>query len=314
MALSLGQLRAFEAVTRAGSFRAAAERLGVTPPAVSLQIRQLEADTGVQLFDRVRRRVRLTSTGQTLARYAQRIFALADDAERALQETRRFAAGRLGVVASGTSAAYYVPPLLTEFRRRYPGIHTHLDVENSQRVRERVLGLEDDVGVLGAETAHPDLVLEPLGEDPLVVIVPARHAWARRRRVALPDLRREPLIVREPGSATRQLLERRLLRYGIRMQPAMEIASNEVIKRAVEMGNGVGLMSEAIVRREVEAGHLCALTVSGERLVRSIYLVYHRERRESPLIDAVVTVARALRRGHAGRGLAARRPRGRRRP
>jgi DNA-binding transcriptional LysR family regulator len=301
MALSLGQLRVFEAVTRTGSFRAAAERLGVTPPAVSLQIRQLEADSGVRLFDRVRRRVRLTAAGETLAKYAQRIFALADDAERALQETRRFAAGRLGVVASGTSAAYYVPPLLTEFRRRYPGIQTHLDVGNSQRVRERVLGLEDDVGVLGAETTHPDLVLEPLGEDPLVVIVPAGHAWARRRRVALADLCNEPLIVREPGSATRQLLERRLLRHGVRMQPAMEIASNEVIKRAVEMGNGVGLMSAAVVRREVEGGHLRALTVSGERLARSIYLVYHRERQESPLIDAVVTVARALRRGQARR-------------
>ncbi|HEV8441789.1 MAG TPA: LysR family transcriptional regulator [Methylomirabilota bacterium] len=301
MALNLGQLRVFEAVTRAGSFAGAARRLGVTPPAVSLQIRQLEEAHGVRLFDRVRRRVRLTAAGQTLEPYAQRIVALAADAERALGETRRFATGRLRVVASGTSAAYYLPPLLTEFRRRYPGLRIHLDVENSQRVRERVLSLEDDVGVLGVETPHPDLVFELLAEDPLVVIVPPGHPWARRRRLSLAELIGQDLILREPGSASRQLVERRLLRLGAGRLPAMEIASNEVIKRAVEMGNGVSLMSAAIVRREVEAGHLRALPVRGERLARNIYLVYHRERRESPLIQALLKVARELGRGRRRR-------------
>src|SRR5262249_60077073 len=95
--------------------------------------------------------------------------------------------------------------------------------------------------------------------------------------------------------ATRQLLERRLLRHGISVQPSMEIASNEVIKRAVEMGNGIGLMSAAIVRREVDAGYLCAVPVRGERLVRNIYLVYHRDGQKSPLIHALLTVARVLR-------------------
>src|SRR6266852_1869808 len=214
MPINLGQLRVFEAVTRAGSFAGAAHRLGVTPPAVSLQIRQLERDHGVQLFDRIGRRVRLTPAGQTLEGYAQRIVALAADAERALEETQRFASGQLRVVASGTSAAYYLPPLLTELRRRYPGIRAHLDVENSQRVRERILSLEDDVGVLGVETAHPDLVFELLGKDPLVVIVPPGHPWARRRRLSLAELKTQDLILREPGSASRQLIERRLGRLG----------------------------------------------------------------------------------------------------
>src|SRR5262249_29642142 len=302
MALHLGQLRVFEAVTRAGSFSGAAERLGVTPPAVSLQIRQLERDSGTRLFDRVGRRVRLTPAGQTLEPFAHRVMALADDAERALQATRHFARGRLHVVASGTSAAYYVPPVFTELRRRYAGINLRLAVENSQRVRERILGLEDDVGVLGVESPHADLVFEPLAEDPLVVIVPPQHPWARRKHVSLAELQQEPLIVREVGSATRQLLERRLLPLGITVSPSMEIASNEVIKRAVEMGNGIGFMSAAIVRREVEAGHLRALAVRGERLVRTIYLVYHRERRESPLIHAVLDVARGHRLARLARG------------
>jgi aminoethylphosphonate catabolism LysR family transcriptional regulator len=295
MAINLGQLRVFEAVTRAGSFSRAAHQLGVTPPAVSLQIRQLEQAHGVRLFDRVRRRVRLTLAGQRLEQYARRIFALAADAERALEETRGFAGGQLRLVASATAAAYYLPPLLTRFRRRYPGVRVHLDVGNSQRVRERIAGMEGDLGLLGVETAHPDLVFELLAEDPLVVIVPPGHPWARRRRIPLAELRHQEVILREPGSASRQLIERRLQALGVGVAPSMEIASNEVIKRAVEMGNGVSLMSAAIVRREVEAGRLRALGVRDERLVRNIYLVYHRERRDSPLIHAVLAVARGLR-------------------
>jgi len=301
MPINLGQLRVFEAVTRSGSFTGAAARLGVTPPAVSLQIRQLERACGIPLFDRVRRRVRLTAVGRRLEEYARRIVALAEDAERALEETRGFAGGELRLVASATSAAYYLPPLLTRFRQRYPGIRVRLDVGNSQRVRERIAGLEDDLGVLGVETAHPDLEFELLARDPLVVIVSPTHPWARRGRIPLADLQHQDLILREPGSATRQLVERRLVKLGAGVRPSMEIGSNEVIKRAVEMGNGVSLMSAAIVRREVEAGRLRALGVRGERLVRNIYLVYHRERRESPLVRAVLAVARGFRRSGGAR-------------
>ena len=301
MSINLGQLRVFEAVTRTGSFTQAAERLGVTPPAVSLQIRQLEQAYGVRLFDRLRRRVRLTSVGERLAPYAQRIVALASDAEQALEATRSFSGGQLRIVASATAAAYYLPPLLTRVRRRYPGIRVHLDVANSQRVRERIASLEGDLGLLGVETAHPDLVFERLAEDPLVVLVAPDHPWARRRNVALAELAQQSLILREPGSASRQLIERRLHKVGARVEPSMEIASNEVIKRAVEMGNGVSLMSAAIVRREVDAGQLRALAVKGDRLVRTIYLVYHRERRDSPLIHAIRQVAGATTRGRAGR-------------
>src|SRR5262245_40520528 len=113
MPINLGQLRVFEAVTRTGSFTQAAERLGVTPPAVRLQIRHLEQAHGVRLFDRLPKRVRLTSAGEQLAPYAQRIVALASDAERTLEATRSFSGGQLRIVASATAAAYYLPPLFT---------------------------------------------------------------------------------------------------------------------------------------------------------------------------------------------------------
>ena len=300
VAINLGQLRVFEAVTRSGSFSAAAQRLGVTPPAVSLQISELERAHDVRLFDRVGRRVRLTAAGKKLEEYAQRIVALAGDAERALEQTRDFAGGELRLLASATSAAYYLPPLLTRFRARYPKIRVQLDVANSQRVRERIATLEGDLGMLGVDARHPDLAFELVARDPLVVIVAPSHPWARRRRISMRELADQALILRERGSASRQLVERRLLALGAEARPAMEIASNEAIKSAVEMGNGVGLMSAAIVRREVDAGHLHALDVSDARLVRNIYLVHHRQRSDSPLIQALLKTARSLR--HHWRG------------
>ena len=129
----------------------------------------------MRLFDRVGRRVRLTAAGRRLEEYAQRIVALVGDAERALEATRGFAGGQLRVLASATSAAYYLPPLLTRMRARYPDMRVQLDVGNSQRVRERIASLDGDLGVLGVDARHPDLVFERLARDPLVVIVAPSH-------------------------------------------------------------------------------------------------------------------------------------------
>lgn len=292
MPLNLHQLRVFEAVARTGSFSRAARELSITQPAVTFQIRQLEEQRGVALFERIRRRPGLTQAGQTLYQYAQRIFALAEEAEQALELARGFKAGRLRLIASLTAAAYYLPPVVAAFKRRYPDIQVQLLVDNSRRVAERILALVDDLGILTGEPQNPDLVLEPFCEDPLVLIVPPQHPWAKRRAVSLRDLGDQPFILREPGSATRALVEGRMAAHGLALQVAMELASNEAIKRAVEMGTGVTLISAAIVRREVEARRLAMLRVREPGLVRRFYFAYHRERRESPLIRAFLEIAR----------------------
>jgi aminoethylphosphonate catabolism LysR family transcriptional regulator len=294
VAFNPGQLRAFEAVARTGSFSRAAQELSVTQPAVTVQVRQLERQCGVRLFDRVGRRVLLTEPGRTLLQYAQRIFLLAGEAEEALGLARGLKAGRLRVIASLTSAAYYLPPLLSAFKRRYPEIQVQVAADNSRRVAERILGLEDDLGVLTGEPRHPSLVLEPFCEDPLVLILPPQHPWARRRSVSLRELGDQPLILREPGSATRALIEQRMAEEGVPLRVVMELASNEAIKRSVEMGNGLALISAAIARREVEGGYLAILRVREPGLVRQFHLIYHRERREAPLLKAVLEIARGL--------------------
>lgn len=295
MSLGLNQLRVFEAVTRCGSFSKAAERLSVTPPAVSLQIRQLETACGVTLFERLSRQVRLTAAGEVLREYVARIFALVTDAEVAMERNPGFANAHLRFVTSATAAAYYLPPLWTALARRYPGLHVSVAVENSQRVRERILSLTDDIGVLADASAHPDLVFVPFVHDPLVIIVAPQHPWARRRTISVRALRNQRLILREVGSASRALVERQLLAHGVPCHTTMEIASNEVIKRAVEIGSGVGVMSRAVIRREAERGHLRALRVRERGFSRTLYLAHHRRRSDSALIQAVLAVAATLR-------------------
>ena len=304
----LAQLRVFDAITRTGSFSRAAERLAVTPPAVSLQVRRLERAYGVRLFERIGRRVRLTPAGDALRQYTQRIFTLAEDAEQALLGTRGFTATRLRIVATPTTAGYYLGPIWRALRQRYPELRLELSVQNSRRVRERLLALEDDLGMLGGEPDHPDLVCQPFARDLLAVIVAPDHPWGRRRTVALADLRDQPLILREPGSATREIVERRLRAAGVDVGAAMEVASTEAIKRAVEVGTGVSVLAAAAVRRDVDGGHLRALRVRDRDFAVTMSLAYHRERRESPLLRAVFAASRdAVRRGPGMRGRAPRR-------
>jgi DNA-binding transcriptional LysR family regulator len=294
MMLPLDQLRFFHAVARYGSFANAADKLAVTPSAVSQQIRRLEEICGVKLFDRVGRGVQLNSAGKILETYADRIDALASDAHRALDEARGLRAGWLRIVSSATAAAYYLPRLWVAFKQEHPGIYLQVAVDNSERVADRVIHFQDDIGVLSAQAKHPDLVLQLLAEDPLVVVVPSSHRWRGRSSVELADLAEEQLIVRELGSASRAFVERAMTVAGLKFRPAMEIASHEVIKQTIEMGYGIAIMSAAVVRREVEQGMLCQIKLVDSSFRRELYLAHHRDRASSPLISAMLALARTL--------------------
>jgi aminoethylphosphonate catabolism LysR family transcriptional regulator len=288
--LGFSQLRAFEAVTRTGSFTKAAERLRVSVPAVSLQIRQLERDHGVRLFDRVGRRVRLTPAGEALRQYAERIFTLVHDAERALQGAGDFRGTRLRLAATPTAAGYYLAPFWKRLRRRYPGLQLEVSVHNTRTVRQRLLALEDDLGMLGGATEDGALIVRPFARDTMVAVVSREHPWAKRKSVTLQALGREPLILREPGSAGRETVERALRTAGIEPHTVMEMTSTEAIKQAVEANGGVGILARAVVQRDVRGGHLRAVPVRGGDLTLELAFAYHRERADSPLLRAVLEV------------------------
>jgi aminoethylphosphonate catabolism LysR family transcriptional regulator len=293
MAVNLTQLRVFHAVAKGGSFTEAARELSITQPAVTIHIRELERYYGVRLFDRGSRRVRLTDTGQTLLEYTQRIFSLAEEAEHALENAGELRAGRLRILASLTVGGYYLPPVINLFKGQFPQILVTLFVDNSQRVVERIAELREDIGFLSGPVRDERLLVRPFLEDELVLIVPPRHQWAGRRSVSLHELKGESLILREPGSATRALVEERLHQAEILPLVSMELGSNEAIKRAVEMGMGVSVLSATIVRREAEAGLVRVIRIREKGLTRLFQIIIHRERERSRLITAFLDVAAA---------------------
>jgi DNA-binding transcriptional LysR family regulator len=298
--MNLSQLRAFDAVAKVGSFSQAAEVLAVTQPAVTMQIRELERDCGVQLFERIRRAPRLTAAGVLLHDYVRRIFSLLEEAGRRLEGARGLTSGRLRVVA-GPTGAVYAAELLAAFHERHPGIQVALNVDTSERVAERLVTLVDDLGLLGQEQHHPLLARDPFCDDQLVLICAPSHPWGRRRTIAIRDLAGVPLMVRETTSTTRAFLESRLAAAGQRVRIGLELGSNEAIKRAVERAAGVAIISREVVQAEVRAGTLKAVRISDTGFVHRIDLVYHVDRAQAPVIAAARQTAQARRPGAARR-------------
>ncbi len=291
--INLNKLRTFEAVARLGSFTAAARELAISQPAVTVQVRELETQLGIPLLDRARgRKVMLTGEGETLLGYARQIVTAARQAQEALGGARALESGRLPLVATGTAAAYVLPPVIDEFRRRYPGVHVHLLVLNSAQALGRLRAREADLGVMTGEIADRRLVTLPFFEDRLVLVVAPGHRLARRRSVHARDLAGEALIVRERGSATRTLIESEFRRASVPVRAAMELGSSEATLELVAAGRHAAVISAAMARREVQAGRLVALAIRGVSLTRTFWFAYPRERAHYPTIREFIETGR----------------------
>src|SRR5215213_5681555 len=270
------QLAAFCTVVERKSFSQAAERLGVTQPAVSLQVRSLEKRLGRRLLDRSGRRVEPTEAGLALYRGAQRMLALEGQLIEELEtgdagELR----GTLEVGASTGPGSTVVPLLLCEFQRANAGVAVSLSISDTQSVVERVAERELELGVVGAARRHRSVVFEPFFRDEVVLAVPAGHRFAGKT-VSLDDVREEPLIVMQEGAGVRQVIEDELRSAGTRLrdlEPRLELGLQESVKAAVVAGYGVTFISRAAIAVDLEAGTLAAARVKGLDPARDISLV-----------------------------------------
>jgi LysR family transcriptional regulator, low CO2-responsive transcriptional regulator len=271
--MTLGQLRTFLAVARAGSVRGAAATLVVTEPSVSAALATLQREFEVDLVERDGRGIRLTQAGQRLAERAAEILGLVDRTGREVREAAG-GPGHLRVVAATTAGEYVLPPILMTFRESNPGVQVSLEVGNRANAIQRLLSSEADLAVGGRPPVASRIVGEAFLNNRLVVIAHPGHPLATRRSLEPAWLSRETWLLREAGSGTRETTEEFLAAKEIEPRSVMTVGSNTAIKQATAVGLGVTLLSEQAVAVELEAGSLVRLPVQGTPLRRSWYVLY----------------------------------------
>lgn len=238
--MNYSQLRAFHAVAIYGGFSKAAEKLNRTQPAISDQVRKLEKEFDVLLFDRHKRSVRLTNLGHRLLELTRRLFEMENEAMQLLSQSQALKLGHLKIAAD---ASLHLIQLVSEFREQYPGISISLTIGNSGKVLGQLLDYEADIGVLANAPEDNRFLRITLRSDPLVAFVDSKHPWADRNSVSLTEFATEPLVMREDGSITRRIVEEELNRIGVDYNLAMVAEGQEATREAVAAGIGVGIVS-----------------------------------------------------------------------
>ena len=284
--VTLRQLRIFSAVARHQSFVRAAEELHLTPPAVSMQIKELEAEVGLALFDRTGRKVSLTTVGEYVLAHARRALAVMKDAEDMVARFRGLKGGELHIGMVST-AKYYLPRVLARFRDDHPGIEVKLRVGNN---REQLVALmqsgEVELTVMGRPPKEMATRSEPFAAHPHVLVTAPDHPFASMERVPARALSREGFIVREPGSGTRAVLDEFARDHQLAVPVVMEMSSNEAIKQAVMARMGVSLLSLHVVALEVELGLLPVPEVEGLPVMRQWHVVNNLAKTLSPAAES----------------------------
>jgi len=285
MNVSLRQLRVFEAVARLSSYTRAAEELHLTQPAVSMQVRQLEDEVGLPLFERLGKQIRLTEAGREVFDYSRSINLSLQEMEEVVESLKGVSRGRLSVAVAST-VNYFAPRLLAVFHQRYPGIGLRLDVTNRERLVQQLQANTVDMVLMGQPPEDIDVESEAFMDNPLVVVAPPEHPLAGKEHIGLRRVANEVFVMRESGSGTRQAMERFFSERGIAVHYGMQMTRNEAIKQAVRAGLGLSVVSLHTVELELETGRLVILDVEGFPLERQWHLVFRRGRRLSPAARA----------------------------
>lgn len=284
------QLRAFHQVAISGGFSRAASELNLTQPAISDQVRKLEEDYDLLLFSRQNRQIALTAMGEKLLAVTHRLFDAEHEARELLSESR---AQRQGTLRLAVDSMSHVLPVLTAFREAHPGVQMTVAGGNTETIITRLQSYEADIGVLGDMAPHRDFQFIALNTTPIVAVVAPGHAFASRAEVSLRELAALPLVMRESGSRTRRLLERRAAEDGVRLSYAIEVEGREAVLDVVAAGGGVGFVSEAELG---QTRRLVPLPLAGRPILMEEALICLSERRENKAIKAFLDTARR----HAG--------------
>ncbi|WP_042302330.1 LysR family transcriptional regulator [Paraburkholderia kururiensis] len=284
--MNFTHLLAFYEVARAGSISAGAERLHVSQPAVTREIRELEDRLGMMLFDRLPRGVALTEGGKLLYEYASRIFTLADAAEKELAELAGLGSGHMKIGASGTLGVYFVPDAIAQFNARHPQVAIDLTVTNTERVEAGLRDLTFTIGFIEGPFDDSILHARRIGSDEIAVIAAPGHPRAGTKLRAR-ELVEQAVIMREPGSGTRAIIEESYRRAGLDIEPLMSVSDTEAIKRMLLSQHALAYISTLSVTEELRRGELTIIEVEDLHIVRPLHMVWAKGRSLSPSSQAL---------------------------
>ncbi len=290
------QLRLFEAVARLGSITRAAEEVNLTQPSVSMQVRSLEEKLGLPLTEQIGKRLHLTPAGEVAAAASRDIIGRLAEMTSALEDLSGEVAGPLNV-AVVTTAKYFLPKLLGNFKRRFPKVQPRLTIANRETMLARIADNADDLYIMGRPPEAQAVVAEPFLENVIVVVAPPDHRLVGRRHVPLGRIAEEDVLRREEGSGTRLAVDELCRAAGVKLVTHMEFDDLEAIKQGVISGLGLAYLPIHAVRLELAAGELAMLDVEGFPLRRRWYALHRRGRRLSNaaqgFLDFLQTESRA---------------------
>ena len=272
MSLNLHLLRLFATVVRTGSFSRAADALRISQPAISKGVRDFELQVGCRLLDRTPKGVRPTREGQALARHAETLFAAERAAEDELLSLRSLDSGSLRIGASTTIATYMIAEHLGIFHREYPGIDLHLIIANTRDIADLMIAHEIEIALVEGPIEDEQLLSQAWRTDAMSLVVSPQHRFAASQHaIDSEELNDEVLIVREPGSGSREVVAQVLASRGIEPKRTLEIGSTEAIKQTVAGGLGVSIISSATISDQVKLGRLKVVPMRDLRIERTLW-------------------------------------------
>ncbi|TAN74072.1 MAG: LysR family transcriptional regulator [Gallionella sp.] len=278
--LTLRQLQVFEKVADHLNYSRAAEELYLSQPAVSMQIKQLEGNIGLPLFEQMGKKIFLTEAGRELFHYSRNIAQQLAEMEAVFDEMKGLGQGKLTLSVVNT-ANYFTPQLLAKFCQRHPNINVILHVANRDAVLKQLADNSTDLAIMGQPPDGLDISAESFMDNPLVVIAAPTHPLAKFERIEFAQLARETFLSREKGSGTRSAMERIFAQHQIQPHISMEMETNEAIKQAVQAGMGLGILSLHSIELELETGRLTMLNVEHFPLLRHWFVAHRSNKRLS---------------------------------
>ena len=284
--MNIHQVHIFNSAAQTLSITETAKKMHLSQPSVSIQIKDLEDALNVRLFERINRRITLTDAGKVFFEYSKKLLSLIDEINGVMNEFGSGDVGRLVLGASSTVGIYVLPKFLGEFKDLFPKAEIALHIQNRQEAVEQCLAGELDFAFMQDPPKHPDLQSEFFMKDELVIVCSPKHRWAGRDHLTMKMLTSEPepIILREEGSGTRDLIEFVLKRFGIERKVTMELSSSDGIKRAVEANLGIAVLSKNVILGELRNKSIVALPIKDLNTKREFFIVRNKKRRFLPLM------------------------------